>query len=59
LKITIKCSQTERSVVFNSRLWILLPYLLAEVAGVTFSDFDSAPIPKFWNPCREPAIFQI
>jgi len=27
------------------------------VAGGTFSDSDSAPVPKFWNP--GPAIFQI
>jgi len=30
---------------------------LAEVAGVTFSDSDSAPVPKFLNP--DPAILQI
>jgi len=30
---------------------------LAEVAGVTFLESDSAPVSKFWNPC--PAIFQI
>jgi len=27
----------------------------AEVAGVTFSDSDSAPVPKFLNP--DPEIF--
>jgi len=30
-----------------------------EVAGVTFSDCDSAPVPKFLNPCPDPVIFQI
>jgi len=30
-----------------------------EVTGVTFSDSDSAPIQKFWNPDPGPAIFQI
>jgi len=32
---------------------------LTEVAGVTFSDSDSAPVPKFLNPCPDlgPAIF--
>jgi len=30
---------------------------IADVAGVTFSDSDSAPVPKFLNP--GPAIFQI
>ena len=30
-----------------------------EVAGVTFSDSDSAPVPKFLNPDPGPAIFQI
>jgi len=29
------------------------------VAGVTFSDFDSNPVPKFLNPDPGPAIFQI
>jgi len=33
----------------------------SEVAGVTFSDSDSAPIPKFLNPVPDPgpAILQI
>jgi len=33
----------------------------AEVAGVSFSDSESAPVPKFWNPGQDPrpAIFQI
>jgi len=31
----------------------------AEVAGVTFSDSDSAPIPKFLNPDPGPEIVQI
>jgi len=33
----------------------------AEVAGVTFSDSDSAPVPKFLNlrPDPDPAIIQI
>ena len=31
----------------------------SEVAGVTFSDSDSAPDPKFLNPDPGPAIFQI
>jgi len=30
---------------------------ISEVAGVTFSDSDSAPVPKFFNP--GPAILQI
>jgi len=30
-----------------------------EVAGVTFSNSDSAPVPKFLNPCPGSAIFQI
>jgi len=30
---------------------------LLEVAGVTFSDWDSTPVPKFLNP--DPNIFQI
>jgi len=29
----------------------------AELAGVTFSDSDSATVPKFWNP--GPVIIQI
>jgi len=31
------------------------------VAGVAFSDSESAPVPKFWNPGPDPgtAIFQI
>ena len=35
--------------------------LFAEVAGVTVSDSDSVPVPKFWNPGPDPgpAIFQI
>ena len=32
---------------------------VAEVAGVTFSDSDSAPVTKFWNPDPGPAIFLI
>jgi len=32
---------------------------LPEVAGVTFSDSESAPVPKFLNPDPGPAIFQI
>jgi len=28
----------------------------AEVAGVTFSSSDSAPVPKFLNPGLDPAI---
>jgi len=34
---------------------------IVEVAGVTFSDSDSAPVPKFLNlgPDPGPAIFQI
>jgi len=31
--------------------------LALEVAGVTFSDSDSAPVPKFLN--RDPAILQM
>jgi len=33
----------------------------SEVAGVTFSDSDSAPVPKFLNPGPDPdpPIFQI
>jgi len=33
----------------------------AKVGGVTFSDSDSAPVPKFLNPCPDlgPEIFQI
>ena len=27
---------------------------IAEVVGVTFSDSDSAPVPKFWNPGPDP-----
>jgi len=30
-----------------------------EVAGVTFSDSDSAPVPKFFNPVPGLAILQI
>jgi len=30
-----------------------------EVAGVTFSASDSAPVPKFFNPDPDPAILQI
>jgi len=32
----------------------------SEVAGATFSDFDSAPVPKFLNPGPDPGptIFQ-
>ena len=29
------------------------------MAGVTFSDSDSAPVPKFWNPDLGPKTFQI
>jgi len=32
---------------------------VAEVAGVTFSDSDSAPVPKFFNPNPGPEIFQM
>jgi len=32
---------------------------LSEVAGVTFSDSDSALVPKFLNPDPGPEIFQI
>jgi len=32
---------------------------LSEVDGVTFSDSDSAPVLKFLNPDRGPAILQI
>ena len=32
-------------------------WLSSRGAGVTVSDSDSAPVPKFWNP--SPAIFQI
>jgi len=30
----------------------------AEVAGVTFSDFDSAPVTKFVKPDPGPKLFQ-
>ena len=35
--------------------------LKSDVAGVTFSDSDSTPVPKCWNagPDPGPAIFQI
>ena len=32
---------------------------VTEVAGVTFSDSDSAPVPTFQNPDPCPAIFQV
>jgi len=32
---------------------------IAEVAGVTFSDSDTAPVSKYFNPCPDPAICQI
>ena len=34
-------------------------WLILEVAGITFSDSGSAPVPKFLNPDPGPAIFQI
>jgi len=33
-------------------------YNVPEVAGVTFPDSDSSPVPKFFNPGSDPAIFQ-
>jgi len=48
--------ETRVRVIFTKSLTVWWTNL-AEVAGVTFSDSDSAPFPKFWNP--DPAIFQI
>jgi len=33
--------------IFTKRIWQLYSWYASEVAGVTFSDSDSAPVPKF------------
>ena len=32
---------------------------ILEVAGVTFSDSDPVPVPKFLNPCPDPVSNEI
>jgi len=39
LNITIKYSQTERGLVFNSQLWILLSLLVSHPLVITFPIF--------------------
>jgi len=41
LNITIKCSQTERDLVFNSWLWILLSLLVRQPSRLCFSYFSA------------------
>jgi len=41
LNITIKYSQTEMGLVFNSRLWILLSLLVSHLSRHYFSYFSA------------------
>jgi len=63
--LTILCTYTKRKTKYNkgaTRTENCLvashsTMLIAEVAGVTFSDSNSVPVSKFWNP--GPVMFQI
>jgi len=41
-------------ISFHAYLFFTNGYKMAEVAGVTFSNSDSAPVPKFLNPGPNP-----
>ena len=54
---SLKCDSDELCLLLE--LVALLKRWATEVARVTFSDSDTAPVFKFWNPGPDPAIFLI
>jgi len=52
-------SAARRPALFRSPPARHSVFCAEEVVGVTFSDSDSAPVPKFFNPDPGPAILQI